>query len=82
MTPMSAALTLQKAAWNAPLRVTGFSAVGEAERARLSGMGLHVGETVMKLLAAPLGDPVECLVGQQLLALETDLLARIRVEPA
>lgn len=60
----------------------GFSGVPASERARLAGMGLHVGETVIKLLAAPLGDPIECLVGQQLLALESSLVARIRVETA
>lgn len=79
---MPADATLDDAPWNAPLRVTGFSGVPDAERARLAGMGLHVGETVVKLLAAPLGDPIECLVGQQLLALEKGLVARIRVEAA
>lgn len=77
---MNAPMTLERAAWNEPLRVTGFSSVSDADRARLAGMGLHVGETVLKLLAAPLGDPIECLVGQQLLALERSLVARIRVE--
>lgn len=72
--------TLEAAPWNAPLRVTGFSSVGDSERARLAGMGLHVGETVIKLLATPLGDPIECLVGQQLLALDRSLVARIKVE--
>lgn len=76
------AKTLAAAPWNAPQRVTGFSGVGETERARLAGMGLHVGETVVKLLASPLGDPIECLVGQQLLALEKDLVERIKVEAA
>lgn len=76
------ALTLDQAAWNEPLRVTGFAAVPDVERARLAGMGLHVGETVVKLMGTPLGDPVACLVGQQLLALEKGLVARIRVEPA
>ncbi|MDX6768001.1 MAG: FeoA family protein [Elusimicrobiota bacterium] len=75
-------MTLEKAAWDLPVRVTGFSGVGDSERARLAGMGLHVGETVVKLLAAPLGDPIECLVGQQLLALDKSLVARIRVEAA
>jgi Fe2+ transport system protein FeoA len=78
---MNAPMTLEKAAWNLPVRVSGFSGMADAERARLAGMGLHVGETVVKLLAAPLGDPVECLVGQQLLALDKTLVARIRVEP-
>ena len=81
MTLMNAVMTLEDAAWNESLRVTGFTSLGETDRARLSGMGLHVGETVVKLLAAPLGDPVECLVGQQLLALERGLVARIRVAP-
>jgi Fe2+ transport system protein FeoA len=77
------AKTLADAAWNAPVRVSGFArSVGDSERARLAGMGLHVGETVVKLLASPLGDPIECLVGQQLLALEKSLVARITVEGA
>lgn len=77
------AKTLADAAWNAPVRVSGFAhSVGDSERARLAGMGLHVGETVVKLLASPLGDPIECLVGQQLLALEKSLVARIKVEGA
>lgn len=76
------AKTLADAAWNAPVRVSGFAGVGDSERARLAGMGLHVGETVVKLLASPLGDPIECLVGQQLLALEKSLVARIKVEGA
>lgn len=77
------AKTLADAAWNAPVRVSGFAgSVGESDKARLAGMGLHVGETVVKLLASPLGDPIECLVGQQLLALEKSLVARIKVEPA
>lgn len=74
--------TLADAAWNAPVKVTGFSGVPESDRARLAGMGLHVGETVVKLLASPLGDPIECLVGQQLLALEKSLVERIKVEAA
>lgn len=74
--------TLADAAWGAPQRVSGFAGVPEDDLARLAGMGLRVGETVTKLLPTPLRDPVECLVGSQLLALERRLLAAVRVEPA
>lgn len=76
-------MTLDEAALDAPLVIAGFlPAVGEVERARLSGLGLRPGVSVVKLMPTPLRDPVECLVGSQLLALNRRLLSRIRVEPA
>jgi Fe2+ transport system protein FeoA len=76
-------MTLDEAALDVPLRIVDFlSSVGEAERARLSGLGLRPGVPVVKLMPTPLRDPVECLVGSQLLALDRRLLARIRVEEA
>lgn len=75
-------MTLAEAALDAPLRVTGFAGLGPDERARLAGMGLRAGAPVVKLLAFPLRDPVECLVGGQLLALESRLLPCVLVEAA
>ena len=75
-------MTLDEAALDAPLRIAGFSGLEEAEITRLAGLGLRAGAPVTKLLLTPLRDPVECLVGSQLVALEARLLPRIRVEPA
>ena len=74
-------MTLEQAGWDVPLRVASL-ALDDAERARLSGLGLRPGARVVKLMPTPLKDPVECLVGPQLLALERRLLSRIRVEAA
>jgi Fe2+ transport system protein FeoA len=43
---------------------------------------VRAGALITKLIPTPLQDPVECLVGPQLLALERRLLARIQVEAA
>ncbi len=73
-------MTLDEAALEKPVLIVGFSHMEDCERARLSGLGLRVGTLVTKLIFTPLRDPVECLVGPQLLALERGLLKRIRVE--
>jgi Fe2+ transport system protein FeoA len=78
MTPM----TLDEVALEVPVRIVGFISLDDGARARLSGLGLRAGTTVTKLMPTPLQDPIECLVGPQLLALERRLLALIRVEPA
>lgn len=75
-------MTLDEVALERPVRITGFSSVDEGERARLSGLGLRAGVRVVKLMLTPLRDPVACLVGPQLLAIERRLLRRIRVEAA
>jgi Fe2+ transport system protein FeoA len=75
-------MTLDEAALRVPLKITGFTALDDAELARLSGVGLRAGAPIVKLMPTPLQDPVECLVGPQLLALERRLLARIVVEAA
>lgn len=75
-------MTLDDAALRVPLKIVGFTSLDDAERARLSGVGLRAGAVVVKLMPTPLQDPVECLVGPQLLALERRLLARIDVEAA
>lgn len=73
-------MTLSEATLEAPLRVSGFRGLDEAERARLAGMGLREGSPIVKLLRTPLRDPVECLVGPQLVAIDGWLLERILVE--
>ncbi|MDE2141690.1 MAG: ferrous iron transport protein A [Elusimicrobia bacterium] len=75
-------MTLDQVALRVPVRITGFTALDESQRAQLSGLGLRAGATVTKLMTTPLRDPIECLVGPQLLALERRLLALIRVEAA
>lgn len=73
-------MTLEQAAMGAPHRIAGFHGLGDGDRARLAGLGLRAGVSITKILALPLRDPVECLVGSQLLALEARLLPLIRVE--
>lgn len=75
-------MTLEQAAMGEPLTIAGFTGLDEGDRARLAGLGLRAGAPVTKILALPLRDPVECLVGSQLLALEARLLSKIRVEAA
>ena len=75
-------MTLDTVALDVPVRVLGFAGMGEADVTRLTGLGLRPGVSVTKILRAPLRDPVECLVGAQLLALEARLLSRICVEAA
>jgi len=75
-------MTLDEVALKVPVKIVGFVSLDESDRARLSGLGLRAGATVTKLMPTPLRDPVECLVGPQLLALERRLLTFIQVEPA
>ena len=73
-------MTLESIGFSVPVRVTGFSGLTEIDQTRLDGLGLRLGVTVMKILKTPLQDPIECLVGTQLLAIEARLLPRVRVE--
>ena len=75
-------MNLDEVALDVPVRITGFTAMDDDERGRLSGLCLRAGARITKLIPTPLKDPVECLVGSQLLALERRLLARIVVEAA
>lgn len=75
-------MTLEQAAMGEPHTIAGFTGLDEGDRARLAGLGLRAGASVTKILTLPLRDPVECLVGSQLLALEARLLSKIRVEAA
>ena len=75
-------MTLDEVALDVPVRITGFVSMDSVERGRLSGLGVRTGAVITKLIPTPLRDPVECLVGPQLLALERRLLTRIEVEAA
>ena len=72
-------MTLDKAAMEQPYKIVGFDALDEAHKMRLSALGVREEAVITKLLHTPLMDPVECLVGPQLLALDAWLLSRIRV---
>lgn len=74
-------MTLAEVELEVQVRVSGFLSLSEDERCRLSALGVREGAAVTKLLKLPLRDPVECLVGPQLLAIESRLLHRIVVEP-
>jgi Fe2+ transport system protein FeoA len=73
-------MTLDTVPLDVPVRVLGYAALGTLDKERLAGLGLRPGVSVVKILKTPLQDPVECLVGSQLLALEARLLTHIRVE--
>lgn len=73
-------MTLDEVALDVPVRVLGWTGMDPADKDRLGGLGLRPGVSVVKLLKTPLQDPIECLVGTQLLALEARLLPHIRVE--
>ena len=75
-------MTLDKVAMGALAEVRDFRDLSVADVARLAGLGLRRGSAVTKLLRTPLRDPVECLVGPQLLTLDSWLLKRILVEPS
>lgn len=75
-------MTLAELPLESPALIRGFTSLTDAERCRLGALGLREGAPVTKLLRTPLRDPIECLVGPQLLALESWLLERIEVEPA
>lgn len=75
-------MTLDEAGFGDSVRVVALDGLDESDRAALDGVGLRPGVGVTKILRAPLRDPIECLVGAQLLAVEKRLLPGIRVEPA
>lgn len=75
-------MTLDKAAMEQPYKIVGFETLDDEHKLRLSAVGLREEAVITKLLHTPLKDPVECLVGPQLLALDAWLLGRIRVAAA
>jgi Fe2+ transport system protein FeoA len=72
-------MTLDKAAMDTPFKIVGFNALEEDDKLRLSALGVHEEAVITKLLHTPLQDPVECLVGPQLLTIDAWLLRRILV---
>lgn len=75
-------MTLAQAEMKKPSRILGFEKLSEVEELRLSALGLGPGSIITKVLRTPLRDPIECLVGPQLLTLDAWLLERILVEPS
>lgn len=73
-------MTLDSLGLDIPARVTAVRLKDE-ERARLGAVGLEAGASIVKLLRTPLRDPVECLVGSQLVALDRRVMAGILVAP-
>lgn len=73
-------MTLEALPFDVPVRVRSYAALSVFDKDRLSGLGLRPGVSVVKILKTPLQDPVECLVGSQLLAIEARLLPHICVE--
>jgi Fe2+ transport system protein FeoA len=75
-------MTLDAVPLDVPVRVLEYAGLSAPDRERLAGLGLRPGVSLVKILKTPLRDPVECLVGSQLLAIEARLLPLIRVEAA
>jgi len=75
-------MTLDTVAMDVPVRVLGYAGLDAHDKERLAGLGLRPGVSLVKILKTPLRDPIECLVGSQLLAIEARLLSQIRVEAA
>ena len=75
-------MTLDTVPLGIPVRVLGYAGLAASDRERLAGLGLRPGVSVVKILKTPLRDPIECLVGSQLLAIEVRLMPLIRVEAA
>jgi Fe2+ transport system protein FeoA len=74
-------MTLHELEYKRRARVVGFDGLDERETLRLDGLGLREGAMIEKLLRLPLRDPVECLLGPQLITLDAELLARILISP-
>jgi Fe2+ transport system protein FeoA len=79
---VSRPLTLDRVALGVPVRVVGFPGMSDLDETRLAALGLRAGVPLVKILRTPLRDPIECLVGSQLLAVEARLLPKISVESA
>lgn len=75
--------------WDAPFRrklrilsLAGFGPTDDEIRLVLTQLGVDVGETIQKVHAAPLGDPVSLLIGEQVFSLRKELCRNILVEAA
>ena len=73
-------MTLDSIALDTPIRVIDCSGLMPVDKERLAIFGLRPGAIMIKILKTPLGDPIECLVGTQLIVLEIRLMRHICVE--
>ncbi len=73
-------MTLEEVALDHAVRIEDLKGLDEKDLACLLGMGIRSGVSVTKILATPFKDPVECLVGSQLLAVEKRLFKHIHVQ--
>jgi Fe2+ transport system protein FeoA len=76
-------VNLWEAPFRRPLRIldlAGFGASEEEVRLVLTQLGVDEGETIEKLHAAPLFDPVSLRIGEQVFTLRGEVCRKIRVE--
>lgn len=73
-------MTLWDAPFRKPLRVLDLSAFGDDVRLVLSQLGIDAGETIEKVHAAPLRDPVSLRIGEQLFTLRSEVCRLIQVK--
>jgi Fe2+ transport system protein FeoA len=76
-------MTLWEAPFRRKLRILDLSGFGAAEdeiRLVLTQLGVDPGETLEKVHAAPLRDPVALLIGEQVFTLRGELCRKILVE--
>jgi Fe2+ transport system protein FeoA len=73
--------------WDAPFRkrlrildLSGFGGSEDEIRLVLTQLGVDEGETIEKIHAAPLRDPVSLRIGEQVFTLRAELCRKIRVE--
>lgn len=77
-------MNLREAPFRRPLRIVDLSGFGPGEdeaRLVLTQLGIEPGETIQKLHAAPLGDPVSLLIGEQVFTLRKETCRKIEVQP-
>ena len=74
-------MTLEEAAFDRRVRVEGFRNLSEREKTHLAGLGIRPGSSITKIIPTPFKDPIECLVGSQLLAVGKRLFKHILVKP-
>lgn len=74
-------MTLWDAPFRKPLRVLDLSGFEDDIRLVLTQLGIDSGETIEKVHAAPLRDPVSLRIGEQLFTLRSEVCRKIVVEP-
>jgi len=75
-------VNLWDAPFRKPLRVLELSGFGDEVLLVLVQLGIDVGETIEKVHAAPLRDPVSLRIGDQLFTLRSEICRLVRVELA